>query len=148
MENKIRCAALNALARREYSYHELYKKLVYKFQHDDLVEIVLQQLVRDNLLSDERFVESFVIAKQGRGYGPQRIIAELRQRQVSEALILQYVCLEDDVWQQSLYNSWSKHFKRLPKDHKEKAKQMRYLQYRGYSVECIKLLFNELESID
>ena len=49
------------LARREHSVHELRQKLLKKFSDatESVVNVVLDQLEKDNLQSDTRFAESY-----------------------------------------------------------------------------------------
>ena len=145
---EIRRAAMNMLARREHTYGELLKKLRHKIENVPvpLIEEVLQQLVSENLLSDERFTESFVVFRCNRGYGPNKIITELQQRQVSDSLIEQYVDPHAVEWQERIRQVWQKRFGQMPEDYNEQAKQMRYLQYRGFSTEQIKSLFADLKN--
>lgn len=80
---------MDYLARREHSRLELENKLAKAFpdEQEEIIASVLDQLVRDNLLSNYRFCESFFHSRVQRGYGPRMIRFELQQRGVEQALI-------------------------------------------------------------
>lgn len=80
---------MDYLARREHSRLELENKLAKAFpdEQEEIIASVLDQLVRDNLLSNYRFCESFFHSRVQRGYGPRMIRFELQQRGVEPALI-------------------------------------------------------------
>ena len=72
--------AMNLLARREHSRAELKEKLLKREFEPDEVEATVASLADRNLISDERFAESFATGRIRRGQGPVRIRQELRQR--------------------------------------------------------------------
>ena len=77
MKLTIRSSALDLLASREHTKFELYRKLISKgFESCDVVAII-QELEKQGLQSDERFVENYIIVRSKRGFGPLRIEAEL-----------------------------------------------------------------------
>ncbi len=136
--NDVRFAAMNLLARREHLRAELSQKLRKRFGTDaeDEIEQTLDQLAEENLLSDHRFAESYVRQRCGKGYGPDRIRQELRQKGVSSDL-LQLVMEEADVdWVEIAREVRLKKFGAVvPDDFKDKAKQLRFLNYRGFGGE-------------
>ena len=89
------------------------------------------------------FAENFVHHRYQQGYGPIRVKQELQQRGVASDIIEEYLCQDID-WYQGLVSQWQKRFGDKPQDFKEQAKQMRYLQYRGFDNDLIKTLFSEL----
>ena len=140
----IRRAALDFLARREHSLVELRQKLGRRFsQESELMETVLARLVEENLQSDLRFTENFTHHRKGQGYGPVRIRQELGERGVAETIIEQQLAQEEEFWQEGLTALWQKRFGAPPKDYVEQAKQARFLQYRGFVWDQIKVLFQE-----
>ncbi len=135
---KIRRLMLELLAQREYSAWELRRKLNARGYPSRLIEEVLDALYGENLQSDQRFAESYVRARVERGFGPYRIAAELKERGVSEALIA--VCLKEgrDDWSCRAAEARRKRFgSALPSSLKERARQMRFLQYRGFTHEQV-----------
>ena len=138
----LRLGAMNILARREHSRKEVRDKLLQKFDPDtEFLEIVLDQLVADDLLSDQRFSEAFVRWRVGKGQGPVRIRMELRERGVDGDAVLR----ECDVdWFALVVEVAHKRFGAGPAtDLKQRAKRMRFLQYRGFSGEQIRAALND-----
>ena len=76
------------------------------------------------------------------GFGPIKIRYELRQKGVSEGLVDDYFSGLDIDWQSSMAGQRIKKFgDSLPVDYKEKMKQARFLQNRGFSPESVMRLF-------
>lgn len=142
--SQIRQAALRHLARREYSRAELADKLVRKgFAALDVLP-VLDEMERQGLLSDERFTEAYVRYRCNLGFGPQRIEQELRERGVADNLINAYLDKTDAHWLDDVNQVRQKRFgPGVPADYKDRAKQMRYLQYRGFTHEQINRAFRQ-----
>ena len=140
--SEVRHAAVRLLARREHSRFELQQKLQQRGYLIELIQPELEKLVQKGLLSEERFVENYVRARRNKGYGPLRIVVELQQRGVSNDLIDHYVDHAAEEWLQLAAQLRQKRFgKPIPKDFNEKAKQMRFLQYRGFVMEQIHKVF-------
>jgi|TARA_R110001592_G_scaffold162919_3_gene396522 regulatory protein len=146
----IRHRAMDLLARREHSAHELQAKLVEKFpEHASLVEPVLAGLARDNLQSDQRFAESYVCALIHRGQGPYRIRQALQQRGVDTSLAEQTIAVCDEDWFELAVQVMHKKYGRQPcTSFAERARRSRFLQYRGFSVEQIQACFTDNETDD
>ena len=137
-ETELRRAAMDLLARREHSRKELWQKLQSRADTQESLALVLEALEADHWLSDERFAESFIRSRIARGLGPARITQELLQRGVASELVALQMegCGED--WLQQARGVSDKKFGAAPvKNIKEKAKRVRYLQYRGFSMETI-----------
>ncbi|HEX5636173.1 MAG TPA: regulatory protein RecX, partial [Gammaproteobacteria bacterium] len=83
--------ALGLLARREHSAVELKRKLQQKGYNSSDIDTELSQLQRDGSLSDRRFTEAYVNMRMNRGYGPMRILAELRDRGIPAELANEYL---------------------------------------------------------
>lgn len=99
----------------------------------------LDALVREGLLSDERFCEVFVRSRAGSGYGPLRIRQELNRRGVDEALAGQVLAAAEADWAALAAEVRRRRFgERLPRGYPEWAKQARFLQYRGFGSETIR----------
>jgi regulatory protein len=138
-ERAVRTAALAQLARRDFGRAELRERLVRKGCAPAIVDAVLGQLEAERLLSDARYVESAVRAHAGRGHGPVRVRAELRQRGL-EAQLVDAGLRESDVdWAALAVRLRRRRFgAALPGDARERAKQARFLQYRGFTAEQIR----------
>ncbi|WP_281645220.1 recombination regulator RecX [Parendozoicomonas sp. Alg238-R29] len=130
---------MDLLSRREHSRKELSGKLRIRAESAEDLESVLNQLEENNLLSDERFVESFIRSRIGKGYGPVRIRQELQQKG-AESEIIQVALEESETdWCKLAQESRRRKFgDGAPMDNRDRAKQMRYLQYRGFDMDAIR----------
>lgn len=138
----IRRAAMDLLARREHGFFELERKLSVRFPRE-MVVAVLTRLQQERLQSDERFVESYVYSRRQRGYGPVRIRAELLQKGLESELITQHLqCYQDD-WTALVRKIKEQKFGTgQPASARERARQIRFLTGRGFSLEQIYSLFS------
>ena len=76
--------------------------------------------------------------REKRGFGPIRIGQELQERGVDDEVVAKYLLVNEEKWFLLSENTRIKKFgKILPEDFESKAKQMRFLQYRGFTVEQI-----------
>ena len=141
-----RRTAMNLLAWREHSTRELKRKLKVRGMEGVEVDQALAALQDERLLSDERFVEMLVHSRIGKGQGPLRIQAELREHGVSDELVNAAVDVNDPQWYDSIKAVRHKRFgASLPSTINERAKQMRFLQYRGFTPDQIRAVFKSLE---
>ena len=132
----IREAAMDYLSRREHATYELSQKLLAKGYESEVVSAALERLSDQGLLSDERFTEAFINQRINRGSGPLKIRAELRQKGISDAMIGTFLNERDVIWQESaLAVRIRKYGSEEPSDLKERARQSRFLQSRGFSSE-------------
>ncbi|AOE64231.1 recombination regulator RecX [Pseudomonas corrugata] len=139
----VRRTAMDLLARREHGRVELTRKLRQRGAPDDLIETALDRLTEEGLLSESRYLESFVSYRARSGYGPLRIREELGQRGLQRTDIEQALRESGIDWQDQLTDTWRRKFSgHLPIDARERAKQGRFLAYRGYSMEMINRLFS------
>jgi regulatory protein len=108
-----------------------------------LIDTALDRLTEEGLLSESRYLESFVSYRARSGYGPLRIREELGQRGLQRPDI-ELALRESGIdWQAQLTDTWRRKFSgHLPIDARERAKQGRFLAYRGYSMEMINRLFS------
>lgn len=141
-ESEAYAVALGLLARREHSAKELRGKLNTRGYGAELVETVLSRLAAERLQSDERFAEVYLRQRSGKGHGPERIRAELRERGIDDQLIsARFRQAEDEGqvdWFELAAITYAKKYGRQPiGDLKERAKRQRFLQYRGFTYEQI-----------
>lgn len=129
----LRDRALGYLARREHSRAELARKLSAHGEADEIA-VVLEKLVAEGLLSDDRFAESLRHTRQGR-YGSLWLKQELRQKGVAEEHVAREVGLARDADLTQARLVWRKKFGAPPADAKERARQMRFLLGRGFPME-------------
>ena len=139
----VRRTAMDLLARREHGRVELTRKLRQRGAPDEMIDTALDRLTEEGLLSESRYLESFVSYRARSGYGPSRIRDELGQRGLQRADI-ELALRESGInWQAQLEDVWRRKFSgQLPADARERAKQGRFLAYRGYSMEMIGRLFS------
>lgn len=136
--NQVQNAAIRLLARREHSQIELRQKLLQRGYSLELIQQVLEKLIQKKILNEDRFVESYIRARSSKGYGSVRIINELQQRGISAELIADFIDESAHEWLVLAEQVRLKKFsKKIPKEFNEKAKQMRFLQYRGFTLEQI-----------
>lgn len=138
--------ALDMLARREHSLYELQQKLVRKGCGAELAAEVAHDLETGQLLSDGRFAEDLLRVRRERGYGPLRIKKEMQDKGVDAQLIAHYVDAADPQWVEVLKRVRRKKFgDRRPKSYQERARQARFLQYRGFTFDQIQSVLNETD---
>ena len=130
--------AMDYLARREHAQEELRAKLT-SFGFDaDIAEDAIAQLIDDGLQSDERFVEAFIRSRINQGKGPAKIRADLREKGVSGSLVDVGLEEADEDWYALARDVRLKRFgPATPLNFKEKARQMRFLQSRGFEPDHI-----------
>ena len=135
---------MDFLARREHGEQEITKKLIARGFDTDIVEAAVTALISDGLLSDSRFAEAFVYSRFKKGSGPQKIHAELRQRGIDDALISVSMETVGEQWLERAREVREKKFgQESPRDFKERSRQMRFLQQRGFTSEQIRGAFND-----
>ena len=126
------------MARREHSRRELAFKLAQREFDDAEIAAVLDALEAERLLSDARFAEAYVHAREARGFGPMRIRAELKERGVDDALIEEHLDQDREVVEARAREQHRKKFgSRSPESYNERARQARFLQGRGFPNEII-----------
>ncbi len=126
-------AAVELLARREHSRHELNRKLAARGFAEEVVAAVLDELTRSGALANARFTDSFVRSRIARGQGPQRIRAELAQRGIVSAEAANGLAAAEVDWLAAIRAVRAKRFgPEPPRDYAERARQARFLQYRGF----------------
>jgi regulatory protein len=136
---EVRAAALRLLARREHSARELRRKLRERGHLEEFVDAVLAELERERLLDDARFADALIASRIGRGQGPMRLLAELRERGVAEAIAEQALAEAECDWTALAATVRRKRFgAAAPTDYPQRAKQARFLQYRGFTSEQIR----------
>ena len=122
------------LARREYGRAELRARLVMRGVPEVEVDAALDELARRGLLSDARYAEAVVAQKAGR-YGRRAIAHALKEKGVDEAAAasaLTALAGRDEV--DEALALWRRRYGAPPADEREKARHVRFLLSRGYSM--------------
>src|SRR6266436_5998443 len=136
-EPSLRERALRLLARREHSRAELAKKLQVHSRPGDDLEALLDDLSRRKLLSDERYAESRAHALSRR-FGAARIAHELRAKGLDKELADQASGAARATEVERAREVWRRKFRLPPRTREERARQMRFLQSRGFSFDAIR----------
>ncbi|KOO15578.1 recombinase RecX [Vibrio xuii] len=131
-------AAIQLLSRRDHGEYEMYQKLSLKGYEDDAIQEAINFCLDHNYLDDLRYAKSQVRQHVYKGHGERRIRQELNLKRVSESVIEKAMEEEPQDWFELAKSAAEKKFKGIKaQDQKEYAKQVRFLQYRGYSFEQI-----------
>jgi regulatory protein len=135
-EPSLEARALKLLSRREHSRAELSKKLA-NYGADSLeLERLLDSLESRGWLSDARFAEALVNTRRPR-FGASRIAFELKQKGVAAELVDAHSVKLRESELEAARSVWRKKFRVLPRTAADKAKQVRFLQSRGFASEVI-----------
>ena len=133
--------ALDLISRREHSTKELKDKLIKKFELTREIENVLDQLLKNDLLNDYRFCESYVSIRKRRGFGPKKISYELLLRGIPNSISDEVI---NDIggWDIAAKKALSKKFKdKSEPDMKAILKKKNFLQNRGFTFKEIEAVF-------
>lgn len=143
--------AADALSRRDYSKKELTQKLRRGLKEDENpaeVEKAVKRLEDLGYLSDARFAENRARVRAS-SLGNARIRRELRQSGVADDNVtaaMESIAESEEI---RAYRVWARRYKELPADRKERDRQIRYLLYRGFSMDSInKVLRGRVELPD
>ncbi len=137
-------AGVRLLARREHASRELQRKLTARGFSEAVTREVLDRLVQERYLSDDRFTEAFVRQRCEQGQGPLKIIAALGERGIDESLARHYLSLQEVDWLTQAREARRRRFGEAPPvDRKEWARQARFLASRGFSSEQVYRVLDE-----
>jgi regulatory protein len=132
----LRAQAVRLLARREYSRAELEARLIAKGAARSEVAAVLDELAALGYVSNERYARAIAEQKAGR-YSRRNISSELKAKGVDADDIDAALAAADIDDASALEALWQRRFGRPPADNREKARQVRFLQARGFSLSAI-----------
>jgi regulatory protein len=134
----IRGAAVTLLARRDWLTGELGARLQALGGDPGAIASVIAELRQERLLDDERYAERYVASRAQRGQGPIRIAAELASLGASRELIEAALESGPDWRTVAGIVRRRKFGTATPGSWAEKARQARFLQYRGFSSDHIR----------
>ena len=130
--------AMDYLSRREYGFYELVEKVVLYGFLEETALFAVEKLASESLQDDKRYVESFIQSRINQGKGPLRIQQELQHRKVSDNLINDAINETTENWFKLAEKVRLKKFgSKIPLDFKKKAKEMKFLIYRGFESDHI-----------
>jgi len=135
---RVRASAVGLLARRDFASGGLRRKLTNQGYAEDLVTAAIEELVAAGVLNDARYAENYVSYHAERGEGPLRIEAELKELGLTPELIQAALDAGPD-WKLRAREVRTRRFgPEVPESWPQKAKQGRFLQYRGFSADQIR----------
>lgn len=138
--------ALRLLAQREHSRLELQRKLQRFVQpaaeqsaaEEGAEELaaVLDKLEAKGFIQPERVAQS-VLYRRAPKLGSQRVLQELRQKGLDEAIVRQAADTLRDTEHPRCWAVWQRKFGEVASTPQERARQMRFLASRGFAMEVI-----------
>ena len=130
----LKAVAIRLLARREYGRAELAARLRVRGAAPEDVDRTLDELTALGYLSDTRFAQALVASRAGR-YSQRAIAHELKEKRIAgdaARAALDTLAGRDEVAEAA--HLWTRRFGTAPRDEREKARQVRFLLSRGYSM--------------
>lgn len=134
--SRLRSYAFAVLTRKEYSKVDLIEKLSLYAQNREEVLTLVDELAQENYQSDQRVAEMILRSQIRKGKGPNRIKLALRSKHLDKTLV-QEDMREIDWYEQAYQLKVKKYGTDVAKEPKLKAKQIRFLQYRGFEMDAI-----------
>jgi regulatory protein len=136
--NKLRSTALAWLGRQEYYEAKFRQKLLQNEATPEQIELLVQEFTERNWLCEQRYCDGFVRGRVNKGHGKIRIRADARQKGLDQDCLNIALDANETDWFDQAWQTYSKRYgDRLIADHKERAKRMRFMQYRGFTIEQI-----------
>lgn len=133
---ELKARAFRLLARREHSRLELQRKLARLGAAQTELDALLDQLQASGKLSEARLVEQ-TVAIRGKRFGHRKLEQELRAKGVSDAQITAGLQHSREQELQAATAVWQRKFGQLPNSLQERARQVRFLQNRGFTLDVI-----------
>lgn len=141
----LKARAVGLLSRREHSRTELRRKLSPHCEEPAELEALLDELERNDWLSQERFAESLVHRRAAR-YGMRRVMQELQQHELPEDTLEEMAGKLRSNELDRAREVWKKRFGVAPSDAKEYARQLRYMAARGFTADSVRRILSEADS--
>ncbi|MGI9296668.1 MAG: regulatory protein RecX [Gammaproteobacteria bacterium] len=132
----LRRAALSLLARREHSRRELAEKLARRFDADSIAAL-LDELTKNDLLSDSRFARAFVRGTGGK-FGRAMLRQKLYLRGVSEDVVAAALAeIAEDECARAAAALSAKYGGAILTEEKSRARAGRFLCARGFAEDDV-----------
>ncbi len=145
----VRERAVRLLVNREHGRLELEQKLQQRELPQDLIDSVLDQLAEEGLQCDARFAESYTRMRVDRGYGPNKIRADLQTRRVDHPVIEDAIRVSGADWHSVAGAALAKKFGRVSvADVNTRSKMQRYLYQRGFAMDEIRSAIDGYQAVD
>lgn len=131
----LRARAMDIVSRREVSRMQLQRKLAPYAQCADQLAAVLDEFTHKNWQSDRRFTEAYIHSKSTQ-YGSLRLKQALIAQGIDDQTAKEFL---PDEAQEHMHATavLRKKFKQPAANFTEKQKQIRFLLYRGFSMDTI-----------
>lgn len=134
--SRLRSYAFAVLTRKEYSKAELIEKLALYAEDRNEVITLVDELSAQRYQSDQRVAETILSSQKRKGKGPNRIKLALKNKKIDTDLVSEEM-KEIDWTEQAYQLKVKKYGANVTQDPKLKAKQIRFLQYRGFDLDTI-----------
>ena len=131
-------AGIRLLAQRDFASGELRAKLEQRGYHSPAAAAAVVELAQERALDDARYAENYVSYHAERGQGPLRIAADLKALGLPSEMIETALATGPDWGRLAREVRLRKFGAEQPPDWPEKARQARFLQYRGFSSDHIR----------
>lgn len=147
--NQCKEKAFNLISFKNRTIMEMKKRLKEYEYNDEVIERVIEILIKYNYLDDYKYTEKYISDKlEIKGYGKYRIKNELRQKFVSNEIIEELLIDTEVIESEKIISliekkMRNKRFKDITT--KEKYRIFNFLQRRGYSYSIIKEGFAKVE---
>ncbi|RBP49318.1 regulatory protein RecX [Arenicella xantha] len=134
--------AIRLLAMREHSVKELHTKLSSKAEgFIDLVDAVIEEMLNEGYLSNDRFAESYTRSRLARGFGPVKIKLELQNKGIEASLADEYIDARSGHWLDAAIKQYHKKYgDAVVSDYNDWSKRARFLQGRGFTMDHIHIV--------
>ena len=126
--------ALRLLGRRDHTRLELARKLAPHVEDPLELQALLDDFSARGWISEARVVDQLVHAQRSR-FGAARIRQSLIEKGVSDDLIAPALAALKETELDAARAVWARKFGSAPRSAAERARQVRFLQSRGFSVE-------------
>jgi len=143
---ELKARALRLLMRRDHGRAELVRKLTQHAESIEALELLLDELVRRKLLSEDRVAESRANTLS-RKFGVARIRHDLRAKGIADETIERVAAEAQSTEVERAREIWKRKFREPAASRADRAKQMRFLAARGFSHDTIRqVLSGEADS--
>lgn len=130
--------ALALLARREQSRRELSERLLRDGYSRSEVVDALDRLAADGYQDDVRFAEMMVRSRAAHGYGPRRILAELRTHGIDDGETARHLDALELDWAVEARAQLRRRYGDRPSDaFEERARRAQFLLRRGFDAATV-----------
>jgi regulatory protein len=133
----VRAKAISLLARRDFASTELRDRLERHGASAEVAAAAVTELAAKRILDDARYAERYVSYHSRQGQGPIRISGKLQALGLASDVIEAALAAGPD-WRALAREMRIRKFgSAIPADWKDRARQARFLQYRGFSSDHI-----------